>query len=162
MPSVRRQAERSDYVSGAFAAFARLPSDGLSCGSCNEQWGWAAPVATASCCAKPKPKGRHAPPRSLRKRFASDASLNLTCAGFPEEGGVGDGGSSGVAASKYLLAVLSNSNQADERYELRRLLRTAAARERLAPHGAGALRTCFIFDPTPPHGGRRKPGQLCA
>lgn len=168
-----RSAERADYVAGAFAAFAPLPADGVSCGDCASQWGWqAAPgtfrgatagVSTAvgaatTCCSKPKPSRRLAPPRTLRLSYAMDRALNLTCTGF-EGGGAASGGGA-RPAPKYMLTVLSLSNEADERYELRRLLRAPSLRARLLAHGDGTLQTCFVFDPTPPHGGRRRPGQL--
>ena len=127
-----------------------------------------------TCCSKPKPQRRLAPPRTLRHTYAADRGLNLTCAGgFDGVGGigVGTGGGRGSEAAgvtgrrrpKYFLVVLSLSNEADERYELRRLLGAqppAPLRTALRPHGDGVLQTCFVFDPTPPHGGRRKPGQL--
>ena len=74
-----RSAERSDYVGGAFASMAQLPSDGLSCGDCLTEWGWPAASSASTCCTKPKPAHRLAVTRSLRKRFANEAEINRTC-----------------------------------------------------------------------------------
>lgn len=156
--SYTRSAERADYVGGAFAATMHLPSDGLYCGGCASQWGWAGASAESVCCAKPKPKRREAPARSLRRTFATDPALNLTC-GFDR-----GAGHTARAARRFLLAVVSRSNEADERYELRELLRTGASR--MLPPGSAAshhaLQVCFVFDPSPPRhvGGHRRPGQL--
>jgi hypothetical protein len=159
-----RSAERADYVNGAYAAFAALPPDGLTCGDCSASWGYTAPAPLAVCCSKPKPRRRMMVPRTLRHHYAPDRALNLTCAGVrgAEEMNATSAPMAAPAPAppKYMLAILSRSHEADERYELRRLLQTEAARERLHTHGVGTLQACFVFDPTPPHGGTRKPGQM--
>ena len=162
-----RSAERSDYVGGAFAATASLPADGLSCaGTCASKWGWEAPVSSAACCSKPPPARRAAPARSLREQYASDRQLNLTSCFNGDAGGGGTGASTGELPVRHLVGILSRTNQADERYELRRLLaRTPSSLTAHAPaHTRGGaprmLRYCFVFDATPPHGGVRRPGQL--
>lgn len=160
-----RSAERADYVEGAYAAFGGLPPDGLKCDDCMASWGWTAPGPSAACCWKPRPQRRMMVPRTLRNNYANDPSLNLTCDAFAGDEDYSSGKQQQQQwgqhrRPKYLLAVLTRSNEADERYELRRLLQTKKARERLLTNGEGRLRVCFIFDPTPPHGGTRKPGQL--
>ena len=160
--SYTRSAERADYVSGAFASTMHLPSDGLSCGACAAQWGWdGVGAAEDVCCSKPKPQRREAPPRTLRRRYATDASLNLTC-GF-DRGAPSPGASHALGQRRSLLAIVTHSNEADERYELRQLLRTAAPK--LLPLGSSVghtLQVCFVFDASPPRhvGGHRRPGQL--
>jgi hypothetical protein len=44
------------------------------------------------------------------------------------------------------------------RYELRRLFKEQPST--LLTHGKGSVRVCFVLDPTPPNGGKRRPGQL--
>lgn len=148
-----RSAERSDYVGGAFAMTATLAADGLSCGECGKQWGWEAPVESAMCCSKPKATKRAAHPRQLlRKRFVPESALNLTC-------GLG----SSAKPSRYQLGILTRTNEADERYALRRLLsRDAAkgAKGTLQVDRAGHVSVCFVLDTTPPRGGWRQPGAL--
>lgn len=143
-----RSAERSDYVAGAMVATATLPADGLACGSCITQWGWESPTPAAVCCSKPRPIGRGAPPPTLRAKFAPDRHLNLSCSALEEKG----------PASRYMLGILTRSHEADERYALRERLGTHV--RSLQRHGEGLVRSCFVFDPTPPHGGQRKPGAL--
>lgn len=137
-------------------------------------------MAAAVCCSKPRAPRRAATPRTLRSRFATDRQINLSCgfdergggaggsgaAGLVEEGGTATGGASSAvgspaanaSAARYLLGVLTRSNEADERYEIRRRLPRHAAQ--VQSHGRGRVRACFVFDATPPHGGRRKPGAL--
>ena len=150
-------------MSGVYAATATLPADGLSCASsCAAAWGWAAAGPRATCCSKPIPTHRAVPPRTLRKTFVPDLAINVTC-GF---GSGGDGTarydlgiltrrSRGAHAE---LGILTRSHEADERYELRRQLRERTVR--LHTPGVGRVRACFLFDPTPPHGGVRQPNQL--
>ena len=87
-----RSAERADYVEGAYAAFKGLPSDGLSCGDCSVNWGWAPPAPSlAVCCSKAKPHRRMMVPRTLRHQYAKDPSLNVTCAALFSGGGADHG-----------------------------------------------------------------------
>ena len=57
-----------------------------------------------------------------------------------------------------MLGILTRSHEADERYVLRERLGTHV--RALQRHGEGPVRSCFVFDSTPPHGGQRKPGAL--
>ena len=144
-----RSAERSDYVGGAFAAMAQLPSDGLSCGDCLTEWGWPAASSASTCCTKPKPAHRLAVTRSLRKRFANEAEINRTCGFDRTETQREDG------RKTRLLAIVTKSNEADERYALREAMHAHKA-------AMGGVRACFLFDPQPPKhvNGLRKPGQM--
>ena len=105
------------------------------------------------------PQRREQPPN-----FAADAHLNLTCASLASFVGSGAGGHAYASVpssplpsspspksrpSRYHLAILSRSHEADERYELRRLLRSSWAGD----GSGGTVQPCFLFDPTPPHGG---------
>ena len=149
-------------MAAAFAAMATLPADGLTCGECASLWGWQPPTTKAVCCSKPPAKHRAAVPRTLRQRFASDRAINLAACGFDgADGGMvpaAINGTPGTSRRRYLLGMLSRSHEADERYELRRLL--GARGQEVQAHGPGAMQTCFVFDATPPHGGRRRPSQL--
>ena len=144
-----RSAERSDYVGGAFASMAQLPSDGLGCGDCLTEWGWPAASSASTCCTKPKPAHRLAVTRSLRKRFANEAEINRTCGFDRTETQREDG------RKTRLLAIVTKSNEADERYALREAMHAHKA-------AMGGVRACFLFDPQPPKhvNGLRKPGQM--
>jgi len=159
-----RSAERSDYVGGAFAMTATLAADGMECGLCGAQWGWHSPVASASCCSKPKASKRAAHPRrALRARYApSNLLLNLTCGLAGSDSATRGTTAAAHARPRYQLAILTRSNEADERYALRRLIQrdAASASPILQAHGAGGVHACFVLDTTPPRGGRRQPGAL--
>ena len=87
--------------------------------------------------------------RSLRKRFANEAEINRTCGFDRTETQREDG------RKTRLLAIVTKSNEADERYALREAMHAHKA-------AMGGVRACFLFDPQPPKhvNGLRKPGQM--
>ena len=132
-----RDAARADYCAAAFAATARLPSDGFVCGGCEEQWGWrAAPSSLTICCSKPRTRRREPPPRRAP-------------AAAPPGCGLSDGGGGGGA--RLQLAILAEPVTQDLRARVRGRLATARGGATGRAGGSlgarnGSATACFVLD----------------
>ena len=86
----------------------------------------------------------------------------MTC-GLDSKGGLlhVHHGSGSRSPPMYQLAILTRTNEADERYEIRKLLEASnGGGATVQTQGLGGIVTCFLLDPTPPRGGVRQPGQM--